>query len=242
MVERQSPDITVGVIDVAVGGTSIRGFMEELVGEYVAGEADWFKSYMSSYDNNPFRRLVDMAKIAQRYGIIRGILMHQGETDNGNSQWPSMVRTVYTRLLDELGLNALSVPLLVGEMVQQDQGGVCYGQNANISTLPDVIPTSHVISSKGCPAATDGLHFTAEGYRIIGRRYAETMLQLLSQQAAGISAAPTAPVEILSEESYDLSGRKIDTRSSVSLGQTRGIVIRRVRLADGSQTVMKTLK
>ena len=242
MVERQSPDITVGVIDVAVGGTSIRGFMEELVGEYVAGEADWFKSYMSSYDNNPFRRLVDMAKIAQRYGIIRGILMHQGETDNGNSQWPSMVRTVYTRLLDELGLNALSVPLLVGEMVQQDQGGVCYGQNANISTLPDVIPTSHVISSKGCPAATDGLHFTAEGYRIIGRRYAETMLQLLSQQAAGISAAPTAPMEILSEESYDLSGRKIDTRRSVSLGQTRGIVIRRVRLADGSQTVKKTLK
>ncbi|MDD7124460.1 MAG: hypothetical protein PUH87_05780, partial [Bacteroidales bacterium] len=77
---------------------------------------------------------------------------------------------------------------------------------------------------------------------IIGRRYAETMLQLLSQQAAGISAAPTAPVEILSEESYDLSGRKIDTRSSVSLGQTRGIVIRRVRLTDGSQTVMKTLK
>ena len=242
MVERQSPDITVGVIDVAVGGTSIRGFMEELVGEYVAGEADWFKSYMSSYDNNPFRRLVDMAKIAQRYGIIRGILMHQGETDNGNSQWPSMVMTVYTRLLDELGLNALSVPLLVGEMVQQDQGGVCYGQNANISTLPDVIPTSHVISSKGCPAATDGLHFTAEGYRIIGRRYAETMLQILSQQAAGISEAPTAPVEILSEESYDLSGRKIDTRSSVSLGQTRGIVIRRVRLADGSQTVMKCLK
>ena len=87
MVEKQADNITVGVINVAVGGTSIKGFMEEYVADYVAGEADWFKNYMASYDNNPFRRLVETAKRAQNYGIIRGILMHQGETDGGMGNW-----------------------------------------------------------------------------------------------------------------------------------------------------------
>jgi lysophospholipase L1-like esterase len=36
-----------------------------------------------------------------------------------------------------------------------------------------------VISSAGCPDAADNLHFTAEGYQILGKRYAEQMLSLL---------------------------------------------------------------
>ena len=47
MVEKLPDNVKVGVINVAVGGTSIKGFMEEYVADYVAGEADWFKNYMA---------------------------------------------------------------------------------------------------------------------------------------------------------------------------------------------------
>jgi hypothetical protein len=45
--------------------------------------------------------------------------------------------------------------------------------------LPTIIPTAHVISSAGCEARRDRLHFTPAGYRELGKRYAEKMLTLL---------------------------------------------------------------
>ena len=207
MCENLPEEVRIGVIHVAIGGTSIKGFMEEYVADYVAGEADWFKNIMSNYDNNPFRRLVDMAKKAQQYGVIRGILMHQGETDGGMGNWTENVKKVYERLLSELNLSADNVPLLAGETVQSDLGGACGGFNKVIATLPNVIPTAHVISSKDCPQRGDGLHFTAEGYRIIGKRYAETMLDILNIET-GIKGISTnkQPAEGMF---FDLSGRNV---------------------------------
>jgi lysophospholipase L1-like esterase len=63
--------------------------------------------------------------------------------------------------------------------VNEDQGGTCASMNKIIGTLPQVIPTAHVISSAGCTDSRDNLHFNAEGYRKLGRRYAVTMLSLL---------------------------------------------------------------
>ena len=204
MCENLPEEVKIGVVHVAIGGTSIKGFMEELCGDYVAGEADWFKNIMANYDNNPFRRLVDMAKKAQQYGVIKGILMHQGETDGGMGNWTENVKKVYERLLSELNLSADNVPLLAGETVQTEEGGHCGGFNNVIATLPNVIPTAHVISSKGCKQKGDGLHFTAEGYRIIGKRYAEKMLELLSVQTGigSVQPAKTAGMKL-----YELSGR-----------------------------------
>ena len=207
MVENLPEEVKIGVVHVAIGGTSIKGFMEEYVGDYVAGEADWFKNIMACYDNNPFRRLVDIAKKAQQYGIIKGILMHQGETDGGMGNWAENVKKVYERLLSELNLSADNVPLLAGETVQTDQGGACGGFNKVIATLPSVIPTAHVISSKDCPQRGDGLHFTAEGYRIIGKRYAETMLEILKSQT-GINGV-YADKKQTTGKWFDLSGRNV---------------------------------
>ena len=233
MVEKQADNITVGVINVAVGGTSIKGFMEEYVADYVAGETDWFKNYMANYDNNPFRRLVETAKRAQNYGIIRGILMHQGETDGGMGNWTENVKKVYERLLSELNLSADNVPLLAGETVQTDQGGYCGGFNSVIATLPNVIPTAHVISSKGCPQKGDGLHFTAEGYRTIGKRYAECMLKLLT--STGIDDATAESHKVAKEEWFDATGRKVDAKA-------KGLLIKRLTMTNGAVLVEKTIK
>ena len=48
--------------------------------------------------------------------------------------------------------------------------------NAIIAELPKSIPNAHVISSAGCKARPDRLHFTPEGYRELGKRYGEKML------------------------------------------------------------------
>ena len=197
MVANLSQDIKVGVVDVAIGGTSIKGFLQEEVADYIKGEADWFKGYMAAYDNDPYKRLVDMAKIAQKAGVIKGILLHQGETDNCQADWPQKVKKVYDRLIADLGLNAADIPLFVGETVSQAAGGACWGHNAVIAKVPEVIPNSYVISSSGCPQKGDGLHFTAQGYRVMGQRYAKAALHLMGIEAEiKEPEAPKAELEI----------------------------------------------
>jgi hypothetical protein len=58
--------------------------------------------------------------------------------------------------------------------VNAEEQGACAGMNKIIDELPKTIPNSYVISSAGCPAIPpDHLHFTAEGYRMLGTKYAE---------------------------------------------------------------------
>ena len=104
--------------------------------------------------------------------------MHQGESNTGDSAWPSNLNLVYTRLLSDLGLSAQDVPLLVGEVVASDQGGTCSAMNKIIDKINDTIPTAWPISATGCTCASDHIHFDAAGYREIGRRYAAKMLEL----------------------------------------------------------------
>ncbi|BAV06767.1 sialate O-acetylesterase [Filimonas lacunae] len=169
----------VGVVMVAVGGCKIELFDKENYAGYIASAPDWLKNMAKEYANNPYGRLVEMAKLAQRDGVIKGILLHQGESNTNDSTWPGKVKKVYENLLHDLGLNAAEVPLLAGEVVHAEQNGKCAAMNGIIATLPQVIPTAHVISSKGCGVAGDNLHFNAAGYRTLGARYAATMLSLL---------------------------------------------------------------
>ena len=178
MVEKTPENISIGVINVAIGGCSIDLFDEDKAPDYIAKAANWLQNFCKSYDNNPYRRLIDMAKEAQKVGVIKGILLHQGCTDNGQRDWPERVKLVYERMLKDLDLKAEECPLLIGELLSQQDNGCCSLHNSIIATMPLVIPTAYVVPSLGCPGNFDKLHFTAEGYREIGRRYAEVMLKI----------------------------------------------------------------
>ena len=168
----------VGIVHVAIGGISIDGFLPDRIDEYAKTAPEWMKPMLAAYDGHPYDRLVAMGKIAKKKGVISGILMHQGETNTGDPKWPADVKTVYENLLRDLKLNAEDVPLLVGEVVAADRGGTCAAHNAVIDTIGRVIPTAHVIPADGCPQNFDFLHFTAAGYRELGRRYAAEMLKI----------------------------------------------------------------
>lgn len=176
LVEKLDPNIRVGVIVVACGGADIQLFEKDKYQSYLTSCADWLKGYANSYGGNPYGRIIDMAKIAQKEGVIKGILVHQGETNTGQSNWPSRLNGVYRNMLSDLGLNASEVPLLVGEVRYT---GPCSGHNNVVRNVPNTIPTAHVISASGCEAANDEYHFTAGGYKLLGKRYAEKMLELL---------------------------------------------------------------
>jgi Carbohydrate esterase, sialic acid-specific acetylesterase len=172
-------NIKVGVINVSVGGCKIELFDKDNYKSYVSTAPDWLKNMVNEYDGNPYARLVELAKLAQKDGVIKGILLHQGESNTGDTDWPGKVKGVYDNLLNDLGLSPEAVPMLAGELVSKEQGGKCASMNAIIRTLPETIPNAHVISSANCEAVSDGLHFSAGGYRELGKRYGEKMLSIL---------------------------------------------------------------
>lgn len=184
MVENLPDNIKVGIINVSIGGCKIELFDKDDYKTYVETAPDWLINMVSEYNGDPYGRLVEMAKLAQKDGVIKGILLHQGESNTNDTLWTKKVKVVYDNLMDDLTLKPNNVPLLAGELVNADQGGICASMNEIIATLPQIIPNSYVIPSNGCPDASDNLHFTAEGYRILGKRYAIKMLSLLGYKIA----------------------------------------------------------
>lgn len=179
LIDNLPKDVRVGIINVSVGGCKIELFEKDSIQSYISHAPSWMIGMINEYSGNPYKRLVEMAKLAQKDGVIKGILLHQGESNTGDTTWPAKVKMVYESLLNDLQLKAAYVPLLAGEVVHADQGGVCASMNKIIDGLPATIPTAHVISSSGCTAAADHLHFNAAGYRMLGDRYGKKMLTLL---------------------------------------------------------------
>ncbi len=177
MVENLPDSITIGVINVSVGGCDIRLFDKDVYQDYDSTYTEsWFLDKIAWYEGNPYQYLIDLALLAQQDGVIKGILLHQGETNTGDSQWPSYVEKIYEDMLDDLSLDADEVPLLAGEVLSVD-GACCASMNTIIDKLPETIPTAYVISSDGC-TGQDEAHFDSEGYRELGSRYAAQMLLL----------------------------------------------------------------
>lgn len=180
LVAKLPANIKVGIVPVAVPGCKIELFDENAYKDYADKAPGWMKNFIVLYGGNPYQHLVAMAREAQKTGVIKGILLHQGESNTDDREWPNKVKVIYERLLKDLGLKAEDVPLIAGEVVAADQKGAAAPMNRIIDQLPKTIPTAHIVSAAGCEARPpDHLHFTFEGYRELGRRYGAAMLPLL---------------------------------------------------------------
>jgi hypothetical protein len=175
-------NVKVGVINVAVAGCKIECFQKDKYQAYLSTQAAWMQNTAKQYGGNPYARLVELGKEAQKVGVIKGILLHQGESNSGDKEWGTKVKSVYDDLLKDLDLKPNSVPLLGGELVAGP--GV-------VSQLPKTSPNFYAISSKGCGSQPDRLHFNSAGYRELGKRCGEKMLELLGYKVKE-SATPAA--------------------------------------------------
>ncbi len=193
MVASTPDNIKIGVIHVAIGGIDIKGFLPDSIKDYAEKKAPgWMKGMLAAYDNNPYERLVTLAKKAQKDGVIKGVLMHQGETNTGDPKWAGMVKQVYENLCGDLQLKPEEVNLYVGNIVQAGGKGVCIGCKKQIDELPQTIHTSQVISSDDCSNGPDRLHFDAAGYRELGCRYAEAVARHLGFEPKRPANLPVA--------------------------------------------------
>lgn len=198
----------VGVVKLSVSGTRIELWDKDAFRAYLDNlppDGQWKKPLAERYEGNPYAYLVKLAKIAQQSGVIKGILIHQGESNFEDQEWPKKVKKIYDDLMTDLNLDPKDVTLLAGEVVNADQNGEKANANVIMQNLPGTLANAHVISSAGVPANQDRLHFTADGQREMGRRYAEAMLYVMGYKAsapkepdvkvppAAATTAPTTP-------------------------------------------------
>ena len=184
---QELPDKKIGVIAVAMGGSPIEMFDKDLYEQKMKDNPNewWVTLAKRHYGGNPYGRIIEMAKKAQEVGVIKGILLHQGCSNNGDEKWPGMVKKIYKDMLRDLGLKASDVHIFVGETEYEDMGGGCSWHNHVVAKIPEVIPTGHVVSAEGIPGnGVDPWHFSAAGYRTFGRRYAEKVLDVTNNPDA----------------------------------------------------------
>lgn len=186
LVEKLDPQIKVGVVVVAVAGCSIVLFDPPVSQSYWSQQAGWFMDIVKDYGDDPYQRLVDMAKKAKEDGVIKGIIFHQGETDEGDSDWPNKVKKVYDRLVKDVGLDE-NIPFFAGEVPYQ---GSSKGTNNNIRKLPNVSKNFYLVSAEGLnDLDMMRIHFSSQGYRDFGKRYAEKVMEVLGDKLKPVATS-----------------------------------------------------
>lgn len=74
------------MVNVSVAGCKIELFEPATYQSYASNAAPWMKNIIKTYDGNPYQHLVDMAKLAHKDGVIKGILLHQGESNTNDKE------------------------------------------------------------------------------------------------------------------------------------------------------------
>ena len=184
MIEILPERYKVGVINVSVAGAKLELWDKDACEEYLAMEAadpsrSWLVNMAKEYGMSPYQRLMETAREAQKYGVIKGMLLHQGESNPDDPEWPGRVKKIHDDLCADLGLNPDAIPLLAGELKYAEQDGICSAFNEVVLPhLPEVMPNAYIISALGCESTGDQFHFSTEGMRLMGYRMADKMLQL----------------------------------------------------------------
>lgn len=159
---KDHPDVQIGIIPCADGGTAIDAWQEGGV----------------LFDN-----AVNMCRLALRTSSIAGILWHQGESDvNRHEGYEEKFLKMKKALTEKLGLE--DVPFVAGGLgdflVDYKDGGFKeYGKiNEIYESLAKKEPMMGFASAKGLRSNPDNLHFSAAALREFGVRYYEVFKTL----------------------------------------------------------------
>lgn len=232
MVAAMPTNVKIGVVAVAMGGSPIEMFDKDKYEQKLKDNPTewWAQLSKNYYGSNPYGRLIEMGKKAQESGVIKGILLHQGCSNCGNPEWPNMVKKIYNDMLADLNLNAEEVPLFVGETEYENMGGGCSSHNTVVAKIPSVIPTGHVVSAEGIPGnGTDAWHFSAAGYRTLGKRYAFEALKVMGKD---IKANADYNMAENLKKFFTIESFENSDNMTVRIGSTKRLVITG-KFADG---------
>jgi len=172
IVAEANPEVTIGLIPCAVGGSSI-----------LAWEPGAFDKATNTH---PYDDMLVRCRAALKDGTLKGILWHQGESDCNATRAPMYEQKLHAllrRLHSEL--DAEKVPFILGQLSQFD--GKEWNEhkqqvNAAHQNLAKHFPLIGFVTSEKLVHKGDNVHFDAASYREFGKRYAARYLELTKQQ------------------------------------------------------------
>jgi hypothetical protein len=149
------PQVKTGMIVNAKGGTA----MEE-----------WLKG-QPLYDQTVAR-----TQRALRFGTLKGILWHQGESNSSAAKvavYPAQLAQMVSDLRGDL--NVPDAFFLAGELLYSYSGAPTF--NPMIRTVASFIDNSDWVSTQGLVSRGDNLHFDRAGSITLGERYAAKVIE-----------------------------------------------------------------
>ena len=158
-----NPTANIGLIPAALGGSSLD---------------EWHSG--GELFNNAVARTCE----AMKRGTLKGILWHQGEADSNADKvatYADRFGAMTAQLRHEL--NAVSVPVVMGELVQSRPENAAF--NAALPAISASVPNCVWVSSEGLADRGDKLHFSPASFRELGKRYAAAYLKLQNAEKAG---------------------------------------------------------
>jgi len=173
-----NPKVRIGLIPCAVGGTSIR--------VWVPGSAD------KDTKTHPYDDMLQRVREAEKVGVLKGILWHQGEADRDHGDaYGRELTDLITRLRKDL--KAPTLPFIAGELPSFNTNNAAATKkfNAVVQRLATKEKNYACVSAEGLHHKGDHLHCDTESARILGRRYAEKIIELQKQNPNGVAAAFT---------------------------------------------------
>lgn len=137
------------------------------------------------FQNFPYDEAIARAKVAMQNGELKGILWHQGESDNDAEK-----SKIYFEKLKGLvanlrrDLNAPDLPFVAGEIGRFNKEDYI---NTIVNKLPEQVEHTAVVSSEGLVDKGDHLHFDSASARELGKRYAKAMDKLSKETSTKVS-------------------------------------------------------
>lgn len=162
------PQAMIGLVPCAVGGTPL---------------SRWQKGA------DLYEQALKRIRAAQKAGIVRGVLWHQGENDALDLQqaesYGRRLAEMVNDLRQETGNSQLPfVAGTLGDFLSDDAAGNpshWRTVNAQLLLLPGLTAGTAIVDANGLKPKSDGVHFDTPSLRTLGERYATAMLKL--QQA-----------------------------------------------------------
>lgn len=158
------PNVTIGLIPCAVGGTSLKRWMK---------------------GGDLYEKAVVRAKIASAYGVISGVLWHQGEADTTKFPAAESYEARLRQMLNDLrgDLGGPELPIVVGqlgEFLALSPEKYPYQENVRtaIKHISETVPNVGYADSTELDHKGDKLHFNGKSQILFGKRYAEAMQKL----------------------------------------------------------------
>lgn len=164
--------ITIGLVPCAVGGSPIQAWY----GDSVFNGVQLFSNFKQK------------AGMAMKFGTIKGILWHQGESDAFPEKIPfykQKLEIVLTRMREFLEDGSL--PIIVGKLgsyTRPEKRKENWEKiNKIILTVANDLNNYYVVPTNDLTCNPDYIHFNTKSQRILGKRYADKFVAIYNKES-----------------------------------------------------------